>query len=348
MAKISEVIPDILDRKETLALGGVPRPYSKEQEEAIVRAQVMSVDGIYVGSKEARVAYGDQTREDIFGKLTLAPQKWVFLYGGWNNGLTLLFNICRKLAGNVPLGQIRVKHVIEAVRNGDGAPIFYDYATMFDTLSGWKTMLAKGITVTDEQFANMTLAHLLLEVGGAPARWSLMVNGGRWSEVLSPPTTSLPFPGAEYGNGFIHCDLKSEFPEGLFGKKICNTTGSRSVDSIALANLLVHIRHGQKVAFEKFVEDAAHRREEMEKKKPGSCLYAMKVAERYAGHFTESQLLVVDDIRRILEQNEPFTAFQYAVDIVSRLGLPTAMNKVSGAVPYAWVKFARGWCVASD
>lgn len=361
MVGIKQVIPDLLNREETLALGGVARPYSPE-EEAKRQAEVLrtlSVDGIYITPSKSPVAHGDKTRQQVLESLVGMAQKWVYFYGGWNNGMTLQVNICASCSGNIPLNQVKVRDIKEGLKSPNRPPIFYDYRTDYDpagvVISGWRDMLRqKGIQVTPAEYEEMTLADLLLKVGGAPTRWNLMVTLSNGStEHLLPHTTSSPFAGCEYGNGFIACYLKPVFAEGVFGKAICNTTGSRAVDSIALANLLVRLRHDAKTAIEIYIEDARRRLEEMEKRarergaefKPP---YTMEEAERYAPLFVETQEPVVEDITGILAKypEGAIEGVQYAVNITSDRSLATAVYKIPRSRPYCWVKTAKGWELA--
>ncbi len=349
MAEIAQVIPDLRNRKETLTLGGVARPYSDKEESDRIKAEVLSVDGIYVTPSESPVAYGDKTREEVIKDLEEKLQPWVYLYGGWSNGMTLQVNICPSLPGNIPLNQVKVRDIKTGLQNSNRPPIFYDYRSDYDILSGWKDMLRqKGIPVTLEEYEEMTIANLLLKVGGAPSRWTMMVTlpDGR-NEPLLPPTTSSPFPGAEYGNGFIVCYLKPVFFKGRTTKFICNTTGSRAVDSIALGNLIVRLRHDTQTAIETYIEDARKRLEEIIKRgaKPP---FTIEEAEKYAPFFVETQELVVEDIAKILSKypDESITGFQYVVNVTSDRSLATAIYKISASRPYCWAKTAKGWEVA--
>ena len=352
--ELSKVIPDLLNRRETLGLGGVGRPYSKEEEETrrADTLRTLSMDGVYVSPKESPVAYGDQTPGDIIRLWNKHPQSWVYLYGGWANGMTLWVNIWHSLSlsEDIPLNQVKVRHIAEGLKDRERARIYYDYRSDHDALSGWRNMLQlKGIQVSQEEFEEMTLVRLLTQVGGAPTRWTMMVTLPEREEPLLPPTSSSPFPGAEYGNGFIASYLQPVFSEGETAKSICNSTGSRAVDSIALGNLIVRLRHDQQTAREKYIEDAIRRLEETVKRgaKPP---YTKEDAERYAPIFVETQELVVEDILRILSKygDEEIKGFQYAVSITSNKMLPTAMYKVSRARPYSFVKTStsKGWKLA--
>ncbi len=348
--EVRDIIPDLLNREETLALGGVARPYTEEEESARIRNEVLSVDGIYVTPSEAPIAYGDKTCQQVLEELRTRPQQRIYLYGGWSNGMTLWVNIIQaSLPETLALNQIKVKDIKTGLQASDRPPIFYDYRSDFDSLSGWKDMVRqKGLQLSPQEYEELTLADLLLKVGGAPTRWTLMVTVTGKDEPLCPPTTSVPFPGSQYGNGFIACYLKPVFKQGVFEKPICNTTGSRAVDSIALANLLVRLRHDPKTAIEVYIEDARRRREQM-LKRGGKAPYTVEEAERYAASFVESQEPIVEEIRQILSRYEKreIEGFQYAVNIISHKSLPIAVYKIPSVRPYCFVK-KRGWEVAVE
>jgi len=61
MAMVEKVIPDLLNRKETLGLGGVGRPYSKKEEKNRLAdtLRAFSMDGIYVTPSELPLAYSN-------------------------------------------------------------------------------------------------------------------------------------------------------------------------------------------------------------------------------------------------------------------------------------------------
>jgi len=372
MARIEKVVPDLLDRGETLALGGVGRRYSDEEEKKRTAEtnRVLSTDGVYVSPGESPVAYINQTPEQIVKSWGYKPQKFVYLYGGWGNGMTLWFNIWRFLGRDIPLDQVKMKDIKEALLNPDRPRIYYDYRSDYDSLSGWKNMLVsklaalsvkaepsesetelreiiKSILKNPGEYEETTIAFLLTVVGGAPTRWATMVSLPEKEEVLLPPTTSTPFPGAGYGNGFIFSDTEPVFSGGEIMKSICNSTGSRAADSIALGNLLVRLRHDTKTAIEVYIEDARKRLEEIAKRevKPP---FTAEDAGKYAPLFVETQDPVVEDIIMILSKypDESITGFQYAVNITSDRQLATAIYKIPASRPYCWVKTAKGWKVA--
>ncbi len=358
MAEIAQVFPDLLDRQKTLGLGGVGRPYSKEEEETRLAdmLRAFSMDGVYVTKGAAPLAYSDQTPEEIVKSWEKMAQEWVYLYGGMGNGMTLWFNIWRFLMlHGVRLNEVKVRHLGEALKSSDRPRIFFDYRSEHDPFSGLRNILElKGIKASQEEFEEMTIHHIIHEVGGAPTRWRTMVTLPSGDEPILPPTTSSPFPGAQYGHGFIFIDLEPVHVDGQIGKKMANTTGARSADSVALGNLLVRLSHDPKTAIEVYVEDAGRRLEEMEKKarekgvEPKSP-YTMEEAERYAPFFVETLEPVVEDISQILSQYEEteLTAFQYIVIVTSDRMLGTAVYVPSRARPYAWVKTrAKGWELA--
>jgi len=342
MAEIEKVIPDLLNRQETLILQGMVRPYSDQEEETRIRADAFSTDGIFVKPSEVAMAYGDYTRQQVLKGWTERPEIWVHLYGGWNNGMTIEMNFCSALAGDVPFAERKVRHWKEGLATGQQPKIWYNYP------AGWQDMLRqKGIAKTPEEFDEMLIGDLLMKVGGAPTRWDLMVTlaDGR-EEYLAPPTTSTPFPGCEYGNGFIASYLQPEFPEKI-EQSVCNNTGSRGPDSVALTALLVYLRRGQEEAKRVYIEDATFRAELMEKKgtRPP---FTREVVERYAGAFVETLEPVRRDISNILSRypDNEIRGFQYAVNILIDKLLGVAIYKFPPSRPYCFVKTDKGWELA--
>jgi len=353
MARLEQVIPDLLNREETLGLGGVGRLYSKEEEESRLAdtLRVFSMDGIYVTLNESPLAYSNQTPEEIVEDWKKRAQPWVYLYGGMGNGMTLWFNIWRFLMlEGISLNEVKVRHLGEALKSPDRPRIYFDYRSDHDTLSGLKNMLGlKGVQVSQEEFEEMTIHHIIHEVGGAPTRWRTMVTLPTGDESILPPTTSSPFPGAQYGHGFIFIDLKPEYVGGQIGKKIANTTGARSTDSTALGNLLVRLRHGSETAVEAYIKDAQRRLDEIAKKPSTKAPFTIEEAKRYAPFFVETQEPVVEDIQQILSRYDEaeLEGLQYIVTVTSDRMLGTAVYKLSRARPYAWVKTAKGWELAT-
>ncbi|MFH1037029.1 MAG: hypothetical protein V1756_03170 [Patescibacteria group bacterium] len=316
----------------------MPRLYSDKEEAERVTAKILSVDGVYVTPGQAPMAYGDMTPVQV---LKNVANPWVYFYGGWNNGMTLRLNIIQdSLPGDIPLGALRVKDIKTGLQSVNCPPIFYDYRSDYDSLSGWRDMLRqKGISVSVEEYEEMTLEHLLLQIGGAPTRWTMMVKLPNGNEPLLPPITSSPFPGNEYGNGFI---ASYHRPFAGMNKSFLNTTGARAIDSIALANLIVNLRHGVGMAVRIYKEDAIHRLEKI-KEKGGKLPFTIEEADRYAAAFVETQEPVVEDINRILSRYDTVDGFQYAVNITSDRSLATAIYKIPSSRPYAWIKTKEGW-----
>jgi len=351
MARIEQVIPDLLNRKETLGLGGVGRPYSREEEETRLAdtLRALSMDGVYVTPSATPLAYSDRTPEEIVETWKEMVQEWVYLYGGMGNGMTLWLNIWRfSMLHGVRLNEVKVRHLGEALRSPDRPRIFFDYRSDYDAFSGLRNMLKlKGIEASQEEFEEMTIHHIIYEVGGAPTRWRTMVTLPSGDEPILPPTTSSPFPGAQYGHGFIFIDLKPVYVGGQIIKKMANTTGARSADSVALGNLLVRLRHDPKTAIEVYVEDAQRRLAEIEAKK-GKSPFTIEQAKMYAPFFVETLEPVVEDVSQILSRygETELVAFQYAVIVTSDRMLGTAVYVPSRARPYAWVKTKKGWELA--
>lgn len=330
--EIEKVIPDVLDREETRIVTGVPRPRPDDEESHRVSADVFSADGLLVEPGESTITYGDQTRSEVFQELGEMSQPWVYIHGGWNNGLTIETNFCAGLK-DVPFGQRTVKNVMLGMVGGGNPRIFYDY------VAGWKDMLQqKGIEVEDAEFERMTVGHLLLEVGGAPTRWNCMVDLLGKEELLLPPTTSTPFPGAEYGNGFIVTQRD------FLGKSICNTTGSRGFDSVALMSLLVFLRHDAVTAEDFYVKDAEHRAKGI-RDKDKSPPFSTEDIAKYASAFVETLKPVKEDIFSILSglNDEDVQGFQYAVSIMIDKLLGVAVYKVPSSRPYYFIKTDKGW-----
>jgi len=340
---IETLIPDLLNRQETLILQGVVRSYSDYEEEARIRAEAFSADGIFIKPSETAMAYGNYTRQQVLEEWKKRPERWVHLYGGWNNGMTLEINFCAALPGDVPFAERKVKHWKEGLATPQRPRIWYNYP------AGWQDMLKqKGIQKSPEELEEMAIGDLLLKVGGAPTRWDLMVTfpDGR-GEYLAPPTTSVPFPGCEYGNGFVVVYLEPEFPEGKIRQAICNNTGSRGPDSIALTVLLVFLKHGEERATQIYIEDAMFRAEQIEKK-GGKPPYTLADVERYAKAFVGTLDSVAVDMVRALSRYEKrdIRGFQYAVNIFIDKLLGAAMYKFPRSKPYCWVKTSKGWEVS--
>jgi len=342
--QIESIIPDLLDRKETLIVQGVVRPYPIEEEkDKIISSEVLSVDGILIPAGEMEMTYGDRSREQIWKDLAGKKEKWIYLHGGWNNALTIETNLCPSLSGDIPFAERKVKHIREGLKSPQRPRIYYDYTSDKDSLSGWRDLLRqKGIQLSDEEYAEAEIGYFLLQVGGAPTRWSTLVSLPDGDEFFCPPTTSTPFPGCEYGNGFIVTQNQPEFPEGKSRWSICNVTGSRGPDSIVLSALLVFLRHDEATVKNFYINDAMHRAGQIEKK-GGTPPFTQKDVEEFVPAFIETLKPVKEDILAVLSKYDDIQGFQYAVNIMNMKLLGTAVYKMPPSRPYCFVKRSKGW-----